>query len=291
MRAQSPGRHAEGTWVELARDAARRGEAREAPALPASYSLAGSPGGAGAGAVHAQRLVVFRLDGALYALPVERVREIVRLRPITPVPRVPAAVRGVISLRGQVIQVIDLRARLALPPAEQGREAAAQRAAGERSAGPRQAGREAAAQRAAGERSVCRPAPRQPAARQAGRASEARSEAKPSEGGPPQRPEARSEPQASEDPAPGPREALRKVDRRARIVVAHDGDGRVAGVLVDGVEEVVTVAEEAFCDVPGGAPAGNPPAGAWAVEGLCRLRGRFVSVVDLDWVMALDAGA
>jgi ribosome-associated protein len=35
---------------------------------------------------------------------------------------------------------------------EQGREAAAQRAAGERSAGPRESGREAAAQRAAGER-------------------------------------------------------------------------------------------------------------------------------------------
>jgi len=42
------------------------------------------------------------------------VREIVRLRPITPIPRVPAAVRGVLSLRGEIVQVIDLRRRLGL---------------------------------------------------------------------------------------------------------------------------------------------------------------------------------
>ena len=43
------------------------------------------------------------------------VREIVRLRPITPVPRVPAAIPGVISLRGEVVEVLDLRMRLGLP--------------------------------------------------------------------------------------------------------------------------------------------------------------------------------
>ena len=65
----------------------------------------------------AQRLelVTFELDGDVYALPVEQVREIVRLRPITPVPRVPAAVCGVISLRGDVAQVIDLRRCLGMP--------------------------------------------------------------------------------------------------------------------------------------------------------------------------------
>jgi purine-binding chemotaxis protein CheW len=61
-------------------------------------------------------LVTFALDGDAYAVPVERVREIVRLRPITPVPRVPAAVCGVISLRGEVAQVIDLRRCLGMPP-------------------------------------------------------------------------------------------------------------------------------------------------------------------------------
>lgn len=64
-----------------------------------------------------RELLVLWLGDDPYALPVERVREIVRLRPITPVPRVPAAVRGVLSLRGEIVQVIDLRLRLGLAPA------------------------------------------------------------------------------------------------------------------------------------------------------------------------------
>ena len=61
-----------------------------------------------------REFVTFYLDGDPYALPIERVREIVRLRPVTPVPRVPAAVIGVISLRGEVVEVLDLRVRLGL---------------------------------------------------------------------------------------------------------------------------------------------------------------------------------
>lgn len=63
-----------------------------------------------------RELLVLWLDDDPYALPVERVREIVRLRPITPVPRMPAAVCGVLSLRGEIVQVIDLRTCLGLPP-------------------------------------------------------------------------------------------------------------------------------------------------------------------------------
>ena len=63
-----------------------------------------------------RELLVLWLDDDPYALPVERVREIVRLRPITPVPRMPGAVCGVLSLRGEIVQVIDLRLRLGLPP-------------------------------------------------------------------------------------------------------------------------------------------------------------------------------
>jgi purine-binding chemotaxis protein CheW len=63
-------------------------------------------------------LLLCTVDGAPYALPVERVREIVRMRPITPIPRAPELVRGAISLRGQVVQVIDLRRRLGMAPAE-----------------------------------------------------------------------------------------------------------------------------------------------------------------------------
>jgi purine-binding chemotaxis protein CheW len=65
-----------------------------------------------------RELLAFELDGDPYALPVERVREIVRMRAVTPMPRVPEAVLGVIALRGEVIQVIDLRRRLGMPSAE-----------------------------------------------------------------------------------------------------------------------------------------------------------------------------
>jgi purine-binding chemotaxis protein CheW len=65
-----------------------------------------------------RQLLTFEVDSTPYAVPVERVREIVRIRPITPVPNVPKEVRGVISLRGEIVQVIDLRLRLALPPTD-----------------------------------------------------------------------------------------------------------------------------------------------------------------------------
>jgi purine-binding chemotaxis protein CheW len=63
-----------------------------------------------------RQLLTFEVDSTPYAVPIERVREIIRIRPITPVPRVPKEVRGVISLRGEIVEVIDLRLRLALPP-------------------------------------------------------------------------------------------------------------------------------------------------------------------------------
>jgi len=64
------------------------------------------------------QLLSFELDDASYAVPVDSVREIVRMRPITPVPRVPDSVRGVISLRGEIIEVVDIRQLLELEPIE-----------------------------------------------------------------------------------------------------------------------------------------------------------------------------
>jgi purine-binding chemotaxis protein CheW len=68
-----------------------------------------------------RQLLSFELAGAPYAVPVERVREIVRMRPVTPVPRMPDEVRGVISLRGEMIELIDLRRRLSLGSIEPSR--------------------------------------------------------------------------------------------------------------------------------------------------------------------------
>jgi purine-binding chemotaxis protein CheW len=85
------------------------------------------------------------------------------------------------------------------------------------------------------------------------------------------------------DPRPRLSLPAAKPGSSSRIVVAHDGEGRVAGILVDSVDEVVTVSEEGMRDARGG-PAS-------AVEGLYRHRDRFVSIVDLDCVMDVHADA
>jgi purine-binding chemotaxis protein CheW len=75
--------------------------------------------GAPAGADPLVQLCTFRIGGEDYAVDIMRVREIIHPLPITPVPRAPAFVEGVVRLRGEVIPVVDVRKRLgveACPP-------------------------------------------------------------------------------------------------------------------------------------------------------------------------------
>jgi purine-binding chemotaxis protein CheW len=55
------------------------------------------------------KYLTFRLGAEEYGLEILKVREIIGLMAITPVPRTPEHIRGVINLRGKVIPVIDLR--------------------------------------------------------------------------------------------------------------------------------------------------------------------------------------
>jgi purine-binding chemotaxis protein CheW len=161
-----------GSWDELARAAASRRQGN----APVEVM---------------RQLLCVRVDGAPYAVPVENVREIVRVRPITPIPRTTGDVRGVISLRGEIIQVIDLRLRLRLPPAV--------------------------------------------------------------------------------------------VAKANRIVVVQSDGGRVAGVLVDEVREVLRVSESAI---------GSPPAGeAGIVAALCANGAEFVSIVDPERLLEVGGRA
>jgi purine-binding chemotaxis protein CheW len=136
-----------------------------------------------------RRLLTFEVDSTPYALAVERVREIVRIRPITPVPRVSRDIRGIISLRGEIVEVVDLRRRLDLPPTE---------------------------------------------------------------------------------PV-----------RSTRIIVVNGEDGRVAGILVDAVREVLSVSEDSIRAAVGGE--------AEAVESLCACGEQFISLIDLDRILQIDA--
>jgi purine-binding chemotaxis protein CheW len=54
------------------------------------------------------------LDNEAYGIAVLKVREIIRLQKITPVPQVPEFVKGVINLRGRVIPIVDLRSKFSL---------------------------------------------------------------------------------------------------------------------------------------------------------------------------------
>jgi purine-binding chemotaxis protein CheW len=58
--------------------------------------------------------VTFYLKEDLYAVPVESVREILRLPPVTPLPLAPAYVEGLANLRGEILPVVDLRSRLGM---------------------------------------------------------------------------------------------------------------------------------------------------------------------------------
>jgi purine-binding chemotaxis protein CheW len=63
------------------------------------------------------QLCTFRIGGEDYAVDIMRVREIIHPLPITPVPRAPAFVEGVVRLRGEVIPVLDVRRRLGVAQA------------------------------------------------------------------------------------------------------------------------------------------------------------------------------
>jgi len=67
--------------------------------------------------------LAFSLSGNVYAAPVAIVREILKPPPLTLVPRAPYAVMGIISVRGQLVTVVDLRKRLRLGEAAPSRRA------------------------------------------------------------------------------------------------------------------------------------------------------------------------
>ena len=61
-----------------------------------------------------EHLATFLLGEEEYGLDVRLVQEIIRVTEITPVPRAPEFVKGVINLRGRIIPVVDLKRKLGL---------------------------------------------------------------------------------------------------------------------------------------------------------------------------------
>jgi purine-binding chemotaxis protein CheW len=65
-------------------------------------------------------MLSFRLGGEEYAVLVDDVREVLKLRELTAVPNTPEYILGVTSLRGTMLTVIDLGRRLGLSPCVRG---------------------------------------------------------------------------------------------------------------------------------------------------------------------------
>src|SRR5690606_5352512 len=58
---------------------------------------------------HERQIVAFCLGRETYGVDIQKVREIIPMQKIVPVPRAPDLVEGIINLRGKAIAVLDLR--------------------------------------------------------------------------------------------------------------------------------------------------------------------------------------
>jgi purine-binding chemotaxis protein CheW len=67
----------------------------------------------------AGKYLTFFLGTEEYGIEILKVHEIIGLMPITPVPRTPEFIKGVINLRGKVIPTVDLRLKFGMESVEQ----------------------------------------------------------------------------------------------------------------------------------------------------------------------------
>ncbi|MGA2480249.1 MAG: chemotaxis protein CheW [Spirochaetia bacterium] len=65
-----------------------------------------------------KQLISFTVGAEEYGLELLRVKEVIRMRQITWLPKAPSCVKGIINLRGDVIPIIDLRERFGLASQE-----------------------------------------------------------------------------------------------------------------------------------------------------------------------------
>lgn len=64
------------------------------------------------------RYLIFKLDNEDYALEVHKIKEIIKYTKVTEVPNASCYVKGVISLRGVVVPVLDIKKCFGIPDKE-----------------------------------------------------------------------------------------------------------------------------------------------------------------------------
>jgi purine-binding chemotaxis protein CheW len=64
-----------------------------------------------------RQYLAFRLAGEQYGIDIHEIVEILKYRPVTPVPHAADLIHGIVSVRGRIITVVDGRRRLGLEAA------------------------------------------------------------------------------------------------------------------------------------------------------------------------------
>lgn len=64
-------------------------------------------------------ILEFDLGGESYAMDIQIAREIVEMLPITPIPRAPAYVTGLLNLRGEITTIINIHQLLGIKPSRE----------------------------------------------------------------------------------------------------------------------------------------------------------------------------
>ena len=74
--------------------------------------------------MHEEHLLVvtFNVGDSLLGISTERIQEIIKISVITDVPHAPSHILGILNLRGRIVTVIDLGARLSLRPSQRGEQ-------------------------------------------------------------------------------------------------------------------------------------------------------------------------
>jgi len=88
--------------------------------LPVEEAFLDVEEGEDEGAAEKTELLGFMISDEEYALDILEIKEIIRLQTITPVPRTPDYLKGIITLRGVIVPIFDLRRRLGLEEREHG---------------------------------------------------------------------------------------------------------------------------------------------------------------------------
>ena len=74
----------------------------------------------GSSAETLDQLIRFAVDKEEYGVDIQKVKEVIKIKDITKLPKAPVFVKGVINLRGDIIPVIDLREKFGIEEKEYG---------------------------------------------------------------------------------------------------------------------------------------------------------------------------